>query len=50
MAVYPAGGQVGTKLKARFISASAGDSEQEFQLPTTPQDKFAVFCPRLFRL
>lgn len=46
MAVYPAGGKTGEKVKLQFIGDAAGELSQEFALPKEPQEKFGVFAER----
>jgi pre-peptidase len=46
MAVYPAGGKAGEKLKVQFIGDAAGAFAQEVSLPKEPQEKFGVFAER----
>lgn len=41
--VFPAGGKVGEKMKARFISSNGESVEQEIQLPNEPSDQFMAF-------
>jgi len=46
MAVYPAGGKAGEKVKMQFIGDAAGEFSQQIALPTEPQEKFGVFAQR----
>src|SRR6185436_577841 len=46
VAVYPAGGKAGEKLKVQFIGDAAGAFSQEVTLPAEPQEKFGVFAER----
>jgi hypothetical protein len=46
MAVYPAGGKAGEKLKVQFIGDAAGAFSQEVSLPKEPQEKFGVLAER----
>src|SRR6185503_4761398 len=46
LAVYPAGGKTGEKLKVQFIGDAAGAFSQEVTLPAEPQEKFGVFAER----
>ncbi len=43
-AVYPAGGQLGTKQKVTFKGNTVENLAQEFQLPTKPDDDFRLFA------
>lgn len=43
-AVYPAGGQLGTKQKVTFKGNSVDNLVQEFQLPDKPNDEFELFA------
>lgn len=46
VAVYPAGGKAGEKLKVRFIGDAGGEFSQEVTLPAEPQDRFGLFAER----
>lgn len=43
-AVYPAGGQLGTKQKVTFKGNTVDNLVQEFQLPDKPNDEFELFA------
>lgn len=44
--VYPLGGEIGSKVKARFIGDASGEFDQEIQLPSEPSDRFTVVANR----
>ena len=46
MAVYPAGGKAGEKLKVTFIGDPAGEFAQEFTLPGQPTEKHGLVAAR----
>ncbi len=46
VAVYPAGGRAGQKLKVQFIGDAAGEFAQEVKLPGQPEEKFGLFAER----
>lgn len=46
IAVYPAGGKTGEKLKVQFIGDAAGTFSQEATLPSEAQEKFGLFAER----
>lgn len=43
-AIYPAGGQVGTKQKVTYKGNTVDNLVQEFQLPAKPDDNFVLFA------
>lgn len=42
--VYPVAGRAGEKVNVKFLGDVKGDFAQEFKLPTTAQEKFALFA------
>ncbi len=42
--VYPAGGQIGTKLEVKFLGDSAGEMKQSVDLPKTRIEEFGLFA------
>ena len=46
MAIYPAGGKAGEKLKVQFVGDAGGEFSQEISLPGEAQEKFGIFAER----